>query len=59
MPLTEVVEPLDFEEYVSSHAPGAESGPLRQLMEFPQDDLELLLQERECTTLEPPLLEDE
>ncbi|XP_046894725.1 dedicator of cytokinesis protein 7-like isoform X5 [Hypomesus transpacificus] len=59
VPLTEVVEPLDFEEYVSSHAPGAESGPLRQLMEFPQDDLELLLQERECTTLEPPLLEDD
>ncbi|XP_067089899.1 dedicator of cytokinesis protein 7-like isoform X7 [Osmerus mordax] len=59
VPLTEVVEPLDFEEYVSSHAPGAESGPLRQLMEFPQDDLELLLQERECTTLEPPLPEED
>ncbi|XP_041719145.2 dedicator of cytokinesis protein 7 isoform X1 [Coregonus clupeaformis] len=58
VPLTEVVEPVDYEEYVSSHAPGAEPGPLRQLMEFPPDDLELLLQDRECTTLEPPLPED-
>uniref|UniRef100_A0A8C1XKX7 Dedicator of cytokinesis 6 n=1 Tax=Cyprinus carpio TaxID=7962 RepID=A0A8C1XKX7_CYPCA len=47
VPLTEVVEPVDYEEYVSSHPPGAEPGPLRQLLEFPSDDLELLLQERE------------
>lgn len=59
LPLTEVVEPLDFEEYVSSHAPGAEPGPLRQLMEFPADDLELVLQERECSTLEAALPEEE
>uniref|UniRef100_A0A8C1PS40 Dedicator of cytokinesis 6 n=1 Tax=Cyprinus carpio TaxID=7962 RepID=A0A8C1PS40_CYPCA len=37
-----------------SHPPGAEPGPLRQLLEFPSDDLELLLQERECATIEPP-----
>ncbi|XP_041854158.1 dedicator of cytokinesis protein 7-like isoform X2 [Melanotaenia boesemani] len=59
LPLTEVVEPVDFEEYVSSHAPGVEPGPLRQLMEFPQDDLELLQLDKECTTLEPPLPEEE
>uniref|UniRef100_A0A3Q3LNV2 Dedicator of cytokinesis 6 n=1 Tax=Labrus bergylta TaxID=56723 RepID=A0A3Q3LNV2_9LABR len=59
LPLTEVVEPVDFEEYVSSHAPGVEPGPLRQLMEFPQDDLELLHQDKECVTLEPPLPEEE
>ncbi|XP_010898348.2 dedicator of cytokinesis protein 7 isoform X3 [Esox lucius] len=59
VPLTEVVEPVDYEEYVSNHAPGVEPGPLRQLMEFPPDDLELLLQERECTTLEPPLPEED
>uniref|UniRef100_A0A4W5LDK5 Dedicator of cytokinesis 6 n=1 Tax=Hucho hucho TaxID=62062 RepID=A0A4W5LDK5_9TELE len=28
-------------------------------MEFPPDDLELLLQDRECTTLEPPLPEED
>lgn len=54
-----MVEPVDFEEYVSSHAPGVEPGPLRQLMEFPQDDLELLHQDKECITLEPPLPEEE
>ncbi|XP_018610225.1 dedicator of cytokinesis protein 7 isoform X1 [Scleropages formosus] len=59
VPLTEVVEPVDFEEYVSSHAPTTEPGPLRQLMEFPADDLELLLQERECITLEPALPEED
>ncbi|KAA8585261.1 hypothetical protein FQN60_003955 [Etheostoma spectabile] len=59
LPLTEVVEPVDFEEYVSSHAPGVEPGLLRQLMEFPHDDLELLLLEKECITLEPPLPEEE
>ncbi|XP_043955474.1 dedicator of cytokinesis protein 7-like isoform X6 [Gambusia affinis] len=59
LPLTEVVEPVDFEEYVSSHAPGVEAGPLRQLMEFPQDDLELLPLDKECTTLEPPLPEED
>lgn len=59
LPLTEVVEPVDFEEYVSSHAPGVEPGPLRQLMEFPQDDLELLHLDKECITLEPPLPEEE
>ena len=59
VPLSEVVEPVDFEEYVSSHAPGAEPGPLRQLMEFPQDDLVLVQQVKECSTLEPPLPEEE
>uniref|UniRef100_A0A8C1PM30 Dedicator of cytokinesis 6 n=1 Tax=Cyprinus carpio TaxID=7962 RepID=A0A8C1PM30_CYPCA len=59
VPLTEVVEPVDYEEYVSSHPPGAEPGPLRQLLEFPSDDLELLLQERECATIEPPVPEEE
>ncbi|XP_077590257.1 dedicator of cytokinesis protein 7 isoform X1 [Stigmatopora nigra] len=59
LPLTEVVEPVDFEEYVSNHPPGVESGPLRQLLDFPSDDLELQHMDKECTTLEPPLPEEE
>ncbi|XP_048846353.1 LOW QUALITY PROTEIN: dedicator of cytokinesis protein 7-like [Brienomyrus brachyistius] len=59
VPLTDVVEPVDFEEFLSSHALGVEPGPLRQLMEFPPDDLELRLQERECMTLEPALPEED
>ncbi|XP_035384990.1 dedicator of cytokinesis protein 6-like isoform X5 [Electrophorus electricus] len=57
VPLTEVVEPVDYEDYICSHTP--EPGPLRQLLEFPSDDLELILQERECTTLEPALPEED
>ncbi|KAI4895013.1 hypothetical protein NFI96_016225 [Prochilodus magdalenae] len=59
VPLTEVVEPVDYEDYVSSHAPSPEPGPLRQLLEFPNDDMELIMQERECTTLEPALPEED
>lgn len=50
---------MDFEEYVSSHASGVEPGPLKQLMEFPSDDLELLHLDKDCNTLEPPLPEEE
>ncbi|XP_023572954.1 dedicator of cytokinesis protein 6 isoform X1 [Octodon degus] len=52
VPLTEVVEPLDFEDVLLSQPPDAEPGPLRDLVEFPADDLELLLQPRECRTTE-------
>lgn len=58
VPLTEVVEPLDFEEVLLSRPPDAEPGPLRDLVEFPADDLELLLQPRECRTTEPGTPED-
>uniref|UniRef100_A0A2R8ZY03 Dedicator of cytokinesis 6 n=1 Tax=Pan paniscus TaxID=9597 RepID=A0A2R8ZY03_PANPA len=59
VPLTEVVEPLDFEDILLSRPPDAEPGPLRDLVEFPADDLELLLQPRECRTTEPGIPKDE
>ncbi|KAK2497729.1 hypothetical protein MC885_014480 [Smutsia gigantea] len=58
VPLTEVIEPLDFEDVLLSWPPDAEPGPLRDLVEFPADDLELLLQSRECRTTEPGIPED-
>ncbi|XP_063084731.1 dedicator of cytokinesis protein 6 isoform X2 [Cavia porcellus] len=58
VPLTEVIEPLDFEEVLLSQPPDAEPGPLRDLVEFPADDLELLLQPRECRTTEPGVPEE-
>lgn len=57
VPLTEVVEPLDFEEMVNRPL-ASEPGPLRDLLEFPADDLELLLQPRESRTTEPGIPED-
>uniref|UniRef100_A0A8D2LJQ8 Dedicator of cytokinesis 6 n=1 Tax=Varanus komodoensis TaxID=61221 RepID=A0A8D2LJQ8_VARKO len=58
VPLTEVVEPLDFEEYLCSHLPDAEPGPLRDLVEFPADDLEVIHEPRNCRTLELGVPED-
>ncbi|XP_053439184.1 dedicator of cytokinesis protein 6 isoform X5 [Nycticebus coucang] len=58
VPLTEVIEPLDFEDVLLSQPPDAEPGPLRDLVEFPADDLELLLQPRECRTTEPGFPKD-
>lgn len=59
VPLTEVIEPLDFEDVILSRPPDAEPGPLRDLVEFPADDLELLLQPRECRTTELGIPKDE
>ncbi|TFK01351.1 DNA excision repair protein ERCC-1-like [Platysternon megacephalum] len=53
VPLTEVVEPVDFEEYLAAHPPELEPGPLRELIEFPADDVEVVREPRECRTLEP------
>uniref|UniRef100_A0A8C2N2W1 Dedicator of cytokinesis 6 n=1 Tax=Cricetulus griseus TaxID=10029 RepID=A0A8C2N2W1_CRIGR len=58
VPLTEVIEPLDFEDVLSSRPPEVEPGPLRDLIEFPADDLELLKQPRECRTTESGVPED-
>uniref|UniRef100_A0A8D0ACJ9 Dedicator of cytokinesis 7 n=1 Tax=Sander lucioperca TaxID=283035 RepID=A0A8D0ACJ9_SANLU len=50
-PLTEAVEPVDFEEYLITHPPIVESGPLRDLIEFPPDDIEVIHTPRECRTV--------
>ncbi|XP_077134971.1 dedicator of cytokinesis protein 7 isoform X11 [Ranitomeya variabilis] len=51
IPLTEVVDPVDFEEYLTSHPMVADSGPLRDLYEFPTDDVEVIYTPRECRTV--------
>uniref|UniRef100_A0A8I6ANH8 Dedicator of cytokinesis 6 n=1 Tax=Rattus norvegicus TaxID=10116 RepID=A0A8I6ANH8_RAT len=58
VPLTEVIEPLDFEDVLLSRPPEVEPGPLRDMIEFPADDLELLKQPRECRTTESGVPED-
>ncbi|XP_051052782.1 dedicator of cytokinesis protein 6 isoform X5 [Phodopus roborovskii] len=58
VPLTEAIEPLDFEDVLSSRPPEVEPGPLRDLIEFPADDLELQKQPRECRTTESGVPED-
>ncbi|XP_075688862.1 dedicator of cytokinesis protein 7 isoform X15 [Rhinoderma darwinii] len=51
VPLTEVVDPVDFEEYLVSHPIVADSGPIRDLYEFPADDVEVVYTPRECRTV--------
>uniref|UniRef100_A0A8C7KKR7 Dedicator of cytokinesis 7 n=1 Tax=Oncorhynchus kisutch TaxID=8019 RepID=A0A8C7KKR7_ONCKI len=51
VPLTEAVEPVDFEEYLITHPPIIESGPLRDLIDFPPDDIEVVYTPRECRTV--------
>lgn len=58
IPLTEAVEPVDFEEYLITHPPIIESGPLRDLIEFPPDDIEVLYTPRECRTLSQAVPEE-
>uniref|UniRef100_A0A670ZWW0 Dedicator of cytokinesis 6 n=1 Tax=Pseudonaja textilis TaxID=8673 RepID=A0A670ZWW0_PSETE len=56
--MLKVVEPIDFEKYLSTHLPDAEPGPLGDLIEFPKDDLEVSHEPRDCRTLEPGVPED-
>ncbi|TNN37113.1 Dedicator of cytokinesis protein 7 [Liparis tanakae] len=58
VPLTEAVEPVDFEEYLITHPPIVESGPLRDLIEFPPDDIEVIHTPRECRTVAPAVPEE-
>ncbi|XP_048395891.1 dedicator of cytokinesis protein 7 isoform X4 [Stegostoma tigrinum] len=51
VPLTETVDPVDFEDYVLMHPPIMDPGPLRDLLEFPPDDIEVIYSPRECRTL--------
>uniref|UniRef100_A0A6I8NBE1 Dedicator of cytokinesis 6 n=1 Tax=Ornithorhynchus anatinus TaxID=9258 RepID=A0A6I8NBE1_ORNAN len=48
-----VVEPVDFEDFLLTHLPESESDSFRELVEFPADDIELVLEPRECRTTEP------
>ncbi|XP_056426441.1 dedicator of cytokinesis protein 6 isoform X5 [Hyla sarda] len=58
VPLSEVVDPLDFEAYLASHPPDSEFEALRDLYDFPPDDIEILYEPRECRTLEPAAPEE-
>ncbi|XP_073510331.1 dedicator of cytokinesis protein 6 isoform X7 [Phyllobates terribilis] len=58
VPLSDVVEPLDFEAYLANHPPDSECEALRDLYDFPTDDIEILYEPRECRTLEPAAPEE-
>ncbi|XP_044286439.1 dedicator of cytokinesis protein 7 isoform X2 [Varanus komodoensis] len=51
VPLTEPVDPVDLEDYLLTHPLAVEPGHLRDLLEFPSDDIEVIYSPRECRTL--------
>ncbi|KAM6456335.1 dedicator of cytokinesis protein 7 isoform 6-T6 [Liasis olivaceus] len=51
VPLTEPVDPVDLEDYLLTHPLAVDSGPMRDLFEFPPDDIEVIYSPRECRTL--------
>ncbi|XP_036899455.1 dedicator of cytokinesis protein 7 isoform X6 [Sturnira hondurensis] len=51
VPLTEAVDPVDLEDYLVTHPLAVDSGPLRDLIEFPPDDIEVVYSPRDCRTL--------
>ncbi|ETE67066.1 Dedicator of cytokinesis protein 7, partial [Ophiophagus hannah] len=51
VPLTEPVDPVDLEDYLLTHPLAVDSGPMRDLFEFPSDDTEVIYSPQECRTL--------
>ncbi|XP_078495835.1 dedicator of cytokinesis protein 7 [Ciona intestinalis] len=58
---TDVVEPLEIEDEIESQvdAVSQESDVIRNLADFPSDDIQVVTQEREYRTLRPPLPKEE
>ncbi|XP_022087787.1 dedicator of cytokinesis protein 7-like isoform X2 [Acanthaster planci] len=57
VPLSEVVDPLDFEEFLEANRAPYNRDPLRHLLEFPDDDLLVTSKTKECRTVNQPLPE--
>lgn len=56
MSLCEVLEPIDFEEFLSQHQSIIERDPLRALLTFPVGDIELRVVKRKVHTEEQPII---
>ncbi|XP_033636293.1 dedicator of cytokinesis protein 7-like isoform X4 [Asterias rubens] len=57
VPLSDVVDPLDFEEFLEANRIHYNRDPLRHLLEFPADDLVVTSKPKECRTVKPSLPE--
>ncbi|TRY86506.1 hypothetical protein DNTS_010131 [Danionella cerebrum] len=54
----EAVEPVDLDEFLMSQLRSGDSELMQELGEFPDDDLEVELLERECRTIHPSVTEE-
>lgn len=53
MSLCEVVEPLDYEEFVTQHQTLIDRDPLKSILDYPPNDVELRVIKRKIRTEEP------
>lgn len=53
MSLCEVLEPLDYEEFLAQHQPVLDRDPLKSILDFPPGDVELTVVNRKIRTEEP------
>ncbi|XP_028849736.1 dedicator of cytokinesis protein 8 isoform X2 [Denticeps clupeoides] len=54
----DAVEPLDLEEFLMTQLQSGDMDLMQELGEFPDDDLEVELVERECRTVQPSVPEE-
>jgi rhodanese-related sulfurtransferase len=55
----DIIDPLDYEEYLDEHREKIENDPLRHLLEYPTDDIDFVRIDRQYRTIIPTLPEKE
>lgn len=53
------MDPLDYEDFMQQHQLQIDRDHLRHLMEFPSDDVEVGVMQRNCRTVVPIVPEDD
>lgn len=53
VPLTDVVDPPDYEEFVLQNSCTVERDPFRDLILYPEDDVDVHSMPRKCRTVKP------
>ncbi|KAK3891189.1 hypothetical protein Pcinc_004905 [Petrolisthes cinctipes] len=57
-PLTDCVEPVDYEDFLDQHQLEADRDPLHRILHFPSDDIVVTLIPRHIRTLQPVVPEE-
>lgn len=57
--MSDVVDPLDFEEFLDQHREQIECDPFHHMLDFPDDDLEIGILPHKCRTVEHILPDEE
>lgn len=51
--LTELVDPIDYEDFLQQHSNMISRDPLRNILDFPANDVQMRTIERKIRTVEP------